>query len=32
MIILEVIDIIILVGFAVGAFIINNEEKKHGRN
>lgn len=32
MIILIVIGSIISVGFVLGAFIINNEEKKYGRN
>lgn len=31
MIILTVAGLILAVGFAIGAFIINNDEKKHGR-
>lgn len=31
MIILTVIGLILVVGFALGAFIINSEEKKYGR-
>lgn len=31
MIILTVIGLIFVIGFALGAFIINSEEKKYGR-
>lgn len=31
MIILGIIGVIIFVGFAIGAFVVNSEEKKYGR-
>ena len=31
MYILTIAGLVLAVGFAIGAFILNNEEKKHGR-